>query len=252
MDYDNMALNFFLRMLLGHLVGDFILQPYKIALAKRAGWQGLIIHVSIVTFTTAVAIYRATPNWIVWVVILFGIHLFIDQFRTFKFKDNSNGKSFYLFVIDQLVHVISIMVISRLAVGWEFSSLAPIYTQTISVANTIVLYACLIIIAVWVVPILEVELAGAVMAKKSPADKELVPIERSDRVMGAVERLLSVALIVLSKGLLIPLVFLPRLYWLLHQDSSPHKIAAYSKMGTSFITALVIGFPILFIPPFLN
>ena len=56
MDLDNMALNFFLRMFLGHLVGDFILQPYKIALLKRTGWRGLLLHVSIVTFTTAVAI----------------------------------------------------------------------------------------------------------------------------------------------------------------------------------------------------
>ena len=155
-------------------------------------------------------------------------------------------------MIDQIVHIISIMVISHFAVGWQLSSLAPIYTQTISFENTVFLYSCLIIVAVWAVPILEVELATAIMSKKAPADKELVPIERSDRVMGAVERLLSVVLIVMSKGLFIPLVFLPRLYFLLHQDSSPNKIAAYSKMGTSFVTALVICFPILFIPPFLN
>ena len=84
---DNMALNFFLRMLLGHLVGDFILQPYKIALAKRAGWPGLLLHVSIVAFTTGVAIYNTTPNWWFWTLTLFAVHLFIDQFRTFIFTE---------------------------------------------------------------------------------------------------------------------------------------------------------------------
>lgn len=246
----NMALNFFFRLFLGHLVGDFILQPYKIALAKRAGWQGLLVHVSIVTFTTGVAIYKATPNWLLWVFILFGVHLFIDQFRTFVFTDNSNGKSLFFFVTDQIVHVISIMIISWLAVGWQFSSLTPIYSQTLSPQNTIFLFLCLFILAVWVVPILEVELATAIMSKRSTADKELVPIRRSDRVMGALERVLSVILIILSKGLFIPLVFLPRLYWLLHEDSSPNKIATYSKMGTSFVTALIIAFPILLIPLF--
>ncbi len=245
---DNMALEFFLRMLLGHLVGDFMLRPYKIALAKRTGWRGLLLHVSIVTFTTGVAIYKITPDWFTWVIILFSVHLFIDQFRTFIFTDNSKGKSLLFFVLDQIIHIISIVLISRLAVGWQLSSLGPIYNQTLSPLNTFFLSSCLVIIAVWVVPILEVELAAAIMSKRATSKKELVPILRSDRVMGAMERLISVGLIILSNGLLIPLVFLPRLYWLLHQDASSNKIATYSKTGTSFVTALVISLPLWLIP----
>ncbi|NIP26448.1 MAG: DUF3307 domain-containing protein, partial [Phycisphaerae bacterium] len=170
-----MELSFFLRMLLGHLVGDFILQPYKIAVAKRAGWRGLFLHVSIVTVTTGIAIYRTTPHWYFWIIALFGVHLFIDQFRTFIFTDNSNGKSLYLFILDQIVHLISIMVISWLATGWRFSSLSAIYNRTLSSSDGILLFACLFIIAVWVIPILEVELATAIMSKKTPDNKNLVP-----------------------------------------------------------------------------
>ena len=243
-----MALNFFLRMLLGHLIGDFPLQPYKIAVAKRAGWRGLLLHVSIVAVTTAIAIYNTTPYWYVWALVLFGVHLFIDQFRTFVFTDNANGKGLYLFILDQIAHLVSLMVISWLAVGWRFDSLTPIYTQSLSAQDTILLFVCLVIIAVWAIPILEVELATAVMAKKTPASKELVPIRRSDRILGALERLIVLGLIILSQGFLIPLVFLPRLYWLLHEDSSPNKIATYSKIGTSFVTALMLSIPIWMIP----
>ena len=39
--------------MLGHLIGDFVLQPYWLVLAKRTGWPGLFIHVGVVTFVTA-------------------------------------------------------------------------------------------------------------------------------------------------------------------------------------------------------
>jgi len=241
-----MALNFFLRMLLGHLVGDFILQPYKIALAKRAGWRGLLLHVSIVTITTGVAIYNIIPAWLFWTIILFGVHLLIDQFRTFVFTDNAKGKSLLFFVLDQIVHIISIMIISNLAVGWQLHDLAAIYdSRNLSLQDSTLLLTSLVIIAVWVVPILEVELATAIISRKIAGNKkELVPIQRSDRVMGAMERLVSVGLIIFSQGLFIPLVFLPRLYWLMQKDRSPHKVATYSKSGISFVTALVISLPL--------
>ncbi|RME77340.1 MAG: DUF3307 domain-containing protein, partial [Chloroflexi bacterium] len=58
-----MANSFFLRLLLGHLIGDFILQPYWLVLAKRSGWKGLIIHVGVVTFITAILVWAVIPGW---------------------------------------------------------------------------------------------------------------------------------------------------------------------------------------------
>jgi hypothetical protein len=84
--------NIFLRMLLGHLVGDFVLQPLWLALSKRKGWQGLSLHVAIVAFVTAIMILGVVPYWWFWGIVLFLVHLFIDQFRTFVFVDNSHGK----------------------------------------------------------------------------------------------------------------------------------------------------------------
>ena len=243
-----MALNFFLRMLLGHLVGDFILQPYKIAVAKRAGWRGLLLHVSIVTFTTGVALYQVVPDWLFWTGVLFVVHLFIDQFRTYIFTDNSKGKSFFFFVLDQIVHVISLMIISNLAVGWQFSDLAPIFTSLpMERVDTMLLFSCILIVAIWVVPILEVELATAIISRQTKTEEKLlVPIRRSDRLWGGIERLSSVILILISHSfsLLIPLIFLPRLFWLFKEDVAPNKVAIYSKTGTSFITAIVISVPL--------
>ena len=74
-----MALSFFLRLMLGHMIGDFFLQPYWLVLAKRKGWPGLIIHVGVVTFITAVLLWASIPNWWVWIIVLYVGHLFIDQ-----------------------------------------------------------------------------------------------------------------------------------------------------------------------------
>ena len=243
---ENIAFDFFLRMLLGHLVGDFVFQTYKMAMAKRAGWRGLFIHVSIVTFTTAVAIYNTVPNWYIWVIVLFVVHLSIDQFRTFIFTDNSNGKGLLLFIADQTVHILSIMAISWFAVGWRFTDLAQISHPALPPMHIMILLACIVIIAVWATPILEVELATAIMSLRHTSTETMIPVRPSDRLMGGMERLVSLGLIIISWGLFIPLVFLPRLYWLHQENRSSDKTMIYAKTITSFCIAILLSLPIWF------
>jgi hypothetical protein len=238
---DDLALNFFLRMLLGHLVGDFVLQPLWLALAKRAGWRGLLIHVSVVTFATAVMIWGVVNNWWLWAVALFAVHLFIDQFRTFVFTDNSKGKGLLLLILDQTAHVLSIALLSWLATNWQPSSLSQIFNHTLSTESWLIFMFSLIIFAIWVVPILEIETAVAIQSYREPTSKKIVPINLSDRLMGATERLFSITLITFSMGLFTPLAFLPRLYWILKQDKRFNSISIVSKTGMSFVAVLFMG-----------
>lgn len=238
---DEQALNFFLRMLLGHLIGDFVLQPLWLAMAKRHGWRGLLIHVSVVTFATGVMVFNVIPNWLGWTAALFAIHLFIDQFRTFVFTDNSKGKGVFLFILDQTAHVLSIMLISWLATGWEPSMLVPVTAIGLSHDNLLIYIFSIVVFMTWVVPILEIELAVAIQSYNAEGPKKIVPINFSDRAMGAFERLSSLGLVVGSLGLVVPLVFIPRLYWLLRKDTSPDLISTFTKIGTSFVTVLFIA-----------
>ncbi len=238
---ENIALNFFLRMLLGHLIGDFILQPLWLALDKRQGWRGLLLHVTVVTFATAVMIWQIIPDWLFWTFALFVVHLFIDQFRTFVFTDNSKGKGFILLILDQIAHVLSIMLISWLATGWQINSLASILDEGFISHNGLIYSFCLLVFAIWVVPILEIELVVAIQSYQGVNSTKVVPISFSDRIMGALERLIGLILIIISWRLLTPLVFLPRLYWLLYKDQSSNRVTIFLKMGTSFATVLIIG-----------
>ncbi len=236
----DLPLNFFLRMVLGHLIGDFILQPFWLAMAKRQGWKGLVIHVLVVTLATGAIIYNVTDDWLCWTFTLFWVHLFIDQFRTFVFTDNSHGKGIILLLLDQAAHILSLMAISKLAVVWDISMLKDIFSYNVALETSIITILCLVIVAIWVAPILEIEFATAVISFNGQASKTIIPIGFSDRLLGGCERLMSLWLSIASFGIFIPFAFVPRFFWLQKHNQSNSNLSTYLKIGTSFVTTLLI------------
>lgn len=239
--------NIFLRLLLGHLVGDFVLQPLWLALSKRKGWQGLSLHVAIVVFVTAIMIWGVVSCWWFWVIVLFLLHLFIDQFRTFVFVDNSRGKGVVFFVLDQFAHVVSLAAISWLATGRPPHPLETMLNASLPQSDMGLLLLCLLVAAIWVAPILEIELVVAVMSYRQSAAEEgqtaeIEPIRLSDRMMGAAERLTGMALMMTNLGAaMMPLAFLPRFVWMRRQATSDNWRAVALKTGVSFLATLLMG-----------
>lgn len=69
------------EMVLGHLVGDYLVQNQWMALNKSkntwTGWLAAIVHCVIYTAMVTTAIH----NWdLLWIVIVFFSHFFIDKF----------------------------------------------------------------------------------------------------------------------------------------------------------------------------
>ncbi len=240
------ALSFFLRLMLGHVVGDFVLQPYWLVLAKRKGWPGLIIHVGVVTFTTAIIAWDSIPNWWVWIIVLFFIHLFIDQFRTFVFTDNSRGKGLLLLFLDQLAHVISIVFIAWAAAGWIFDSLNMLLDPSAPNQYRMIAYLTGLAILISTAPVLEAEITVAVWAAQGREVTKTIAIGAKDRVLGSAERILGSMIILASFGLLAPLVFLPRLVLMVREgEYREDRTAVTTKVITSFGCALVVSLLLL-------
>lgn len=236
------ALSFFLRLMLGHVVGDFLLQPYWLVLAKRKGWLGLVIHVGVVTFITAILVWGSIPNWGIWILVLFLIHLFIDQFRTFIFTDNTRGKGFLLLVLDQLAHITSLVVIAWAATGWSFADLQLLVTPEAPNEYRMMAYMIGVVALISTVPVLEAEATVAVWAAQGQEVKQTVKIDTEDRVLGACERILALTLILTGFGLLAPLVFLPRLALMIRQGQARQdRTAVTTKVLTSFGSALAVS-----------
>jgi hypothetical protein len=244
-----MALSFFLCLLLGHVVGDFLLQPYWLVIAKRNGWQGLLIHVGVVTFVTAILLWNTLPNWWVWVIVLYLGHLLIDQFRTFVFTDNTKGKGLLLLALDQLAHVALIMLLAWAATGWRLSDLQLLLTESASDQHRLMVYLIGLAIAIGVVPVLEAEVTVAVWAAQGHEVKKTLQINLSDRVLGGMERVVATLLILFGYGLFSPLVFLPRLALMVYQgQASVDRAAVATKVITSFLATVLISYLLHNIP----
>ena len=244
-----MALSFFLLLLLGHLIGDFVLQPYWLVLAKRQGWIGLLIHVGVVTFVTAILLWiSSVPYWWAWVIVLFVGHLFIDQFRTFVFTDTSKGKGLWLLLADQLAHLVLIVILSWLATGWIPTDLLILTTPAATNQQLLMAYLIGLAVLIGVIPVLEVETAVTVLYYSGTDLNETVRVDFSDRVLGSIERIIGGFLMLIGFGWLSPLVFLPRLGIMIYQgQAKTNRIPVITKVVVSFLSALVVAFALSFV-----
>lgn len=94
-----------LQLLLAHIITDFVLQPTKFILQKRKkkGKSGfLYVHSFIAGFLTFVFLMRL--EWWYIAVFISIAHFFTDLWKLHK------GDTLKLFVIDQLLHVLAILV----------------------------------------------------------------------------------------------------------------------------------------------
>jgi hypothetical protein len=102
-----MEINLLLRLVIAHLLTDFVFQP-KSWVTDREQRQGrstkLYLHVTVTTIV-AYLISGAYDNWVIPLVI-FSSHLLIDYVKS-KFD---SGKFSY-FIADQLAHLIVILVL---------------------------------------------------------------------------------------------------------------------------------------------
>ncbi|MDI6692391.1 MAG: DUF3307 domain-containing protein [Anaerosomatales bacterium] len=101
----------FLRLLLGHVLGDFAFQPGRLVRAKRSGLAGQVLHASIVTACTAAVLADALP--VAWpaVALAGAAHLAIE-YLSVPARKNGGRSGLVVFVLDQALHILSLVLIS--------------------------------------------------------------------------------------------------------------------------------------------
>jgi hypothetical protein len=241
----------FLRLLLGHMIGDYVLQPLPLVLMKRKGWGGILIHVGIVTVVTGILLWPVLGHWWywLWLLFLFVGHLLIDRSRALLLKDLEATSLWYL-IIDQALHFCLIALIPVLSHTWQI--LHPgLPTLTASPQeNGLIVYLICLVFLVWTVPVLEVETVNTLMSNVGNLGKGAgVRIAVRDRVLGGLERIGGVALMLVGFIYLVPFAFLPRV--LLQKEewhNSPLQGRFLVKMAISFSLTIVIGLLLAWIP----
>jgi|WetSurMetagenome_2_1015567.scaffolds.fasta_scaffold370658_1 hypothetical protein len=109
-----------LYLIFGHLVADFVLQPFKLVRWKFRSRQGIFLH-SLIHLLVYLAIFLPyLPNLTVVLSLLAvaGAHYVIDSL---KIDTEKRGSRFHLyFFADQLVHLVTL-----LAGGWIMTGSTP-------------------------------------------------------------------------------------------------------------------------------
>lgn len=221
----------FLRLLLGHLLGDFAFQPGRLVRAKRTGRAGQAVHAAIVTACTALALFDEIAS--VWPAVLAAgaAHLAIEHVSV-PARNTSQHSGLLVFMLDQGLHVLSLVLIA-------LAFPTPVGTAVLGIGMSLVQLALFdaVIAAALMGSIIAFE---ARTATKQPDGA--IPVLRFDpaRAYGMVERAAALLVGVLSPfpaaGLA---VFAPRILYAIAAPPEPRaRHLSEAAVGAAMCTVL--------------
>ena len=235
----------FFRLLLGHLVGDFVLQTIGLVHYKAHSWRGLFLHAGIVVASSALCLWEYLPKWWLWLVPLFVSHLLIDWGKILSSR-NLPRWGLLLFLLDQTLHVgMVVAVVCWAERGWPYHLATEIVGGAAGQA-TLFLFLLGVLAAVFVMPLLEVQVARTVLRAPSggTGGNNSPPASLADRLWGGGERIAALAMLC-SGGValwFVPVAFLPRAFVQLRHRDQPYPARVRRvKIATSIVCTALLG-----------
>ncbi|MDA3936884.1 MAG: DUF3307 domain-containing protein [Actinomycetota bacterium] len=192
-----------LNLYLGHLLGDFLLQPGKLVAAKRRGIAGLLIHGSIIGICTAIILYKDIYSLWSLILLVISAHLLIEVV-TITARTRTRMSGLGVFLIDQAMHMSSLALLTALA--QPRIDIADMTTLGFSLELAQLAFICGLFAVSFMGSILVFE---TVRALGPTEESEILPFDAA-RLAGMAERGFSLALAVSVAPQLLLLPFFPR------------------------------------------
>lgn len=224
----------FIKLVLAHFIGDFLLQPASWVKAKEekklSAWQ-LYAHVLVHGAITWVLVWNSS-FW-KWTLLIMAVHLIIDGLKLVLQQEHTKRIYFYA---DQVLHLVSLYGIASLyACAW----LKP---ATFNSANTFLFITCIIFLTTPVSIAIKY-----FIARWTPhtTDSEDESLENAGKYIGILERLFVFAFFALGHpegiGFLIAAKSIFRFGDL--KEAKSRKLTEYVLIGTliSFGLAILTG-----------
>jgi hypothetical protein len=185
-----------IRILAGHIIGDFILQTDLIAKRKYNDLRYLFIHIALI-FT---AMMICTVGYHSWrLVLALAIISLLHYFDRFK-KDKPDN--IWWFLGDQAFHLISIVVIPAMFGIWSFTRLSEVL-GTVYYDSRIWVYLLGYLTGVWGGRII----IGKILESFKRPDYEQSPLSPLADKIGIVERLIVITLALFNQYTAIGIIF---------------------------------------------
>ncbi|MDA8096299.1 MAG: DUF3307 domain-containing protein [Clostridia bacterium] len=111
-----LSMNIFCWLLVGHLVGDFLLQTRWMADRKANAWAPLLAHSLL--YTTAIAVFGYIGGGLSWLVLLVVLisHVILDRRGLVRFwvryVNKADDLLWMRIVIDQIWHILVLALIT--------------------------------------------------------------------------------------------------------------------------------------------
>lgn len=127
-------------LLLGHFIGDFLLQNNRLVEYKNKRFSGVLLHSAIVLAVYLILIwgfidgYETASLFEVFILSIFLTfsHLVIDILKYILIKTKfGKSRDMCIFLLDQLFHIISILVIYDSYYGLEKNQILTLESQII-------------------------------------------------------------------------------------------------------------------------
>ncbi|MBD1432442.1 DUF3307 domain-containing protein [Sphingobacterium sp. DN00404] len=228
----------FLKLLLAHFIGDFVLQPKSWVQKRKDHILYLLIHIAMHTMLLVLFFIPELSDQ--WQIILFisCVHLLIDSAKIY-FEKKFPRRTFLLFIADQTLHILSLV-----AVVWYTYGL-PVNWETLFSAKSL-LYVLAFVLTVFVSPIMLRVFFSKWTSEADVVNKPKNSLVDAGMLIGIMERLLIV--------LFIQVGFLSGIGFLLGAKSifrfgdltnaKDTKFTEYILVGTlaSFVIGIAIGY----------
>ena len=231
-----------LKLLIAHVLGDFVLQPNKWVKdkeKKKFASKYLYIHTAIHALLLLIALGFQTKY--LWTIILISVsHLVIDGIKLLKPIKSSR----ILFLVDQLAHILVIMLTAKIwhVVDFNFKNLITeknlLFVLALLLLTSVTSIVLKVVFSVWNKEIEEV-------SKKDSS------LKNAGKYIGILERLFVFAFVVLNQWQAIGFLLAAKSVFRFGDltKAKDRKLTEYILVGTllSFGIAIIIGLGYLYL-----
>jgi len=235
-------MDLFYRLLLAHIVADFILQSTDIAEKKNQSWIRLLQH-GVLIFISALilSLNYVSMNLVILCAALSIVHMSLDKFKVTAleriFKEEWKSLA-----VDQLLHLFSIPILMILTGFLDYTNTVQ-WVKGVYGSQTTIIYLTGYCLTIW---------GGAVFVKKFLNMFELEGMDKglidAGRYIGILERIAITTLVIFNQysaiGFILAAKSIARF-----KELDDRKFAEYYLIGTlmSSLFALAVGLLIIHI-----